>query len=750
MHHSPFDPLKSLIEELQIPAKQVQAVLALLQEGNTIPFIARYRKEQTGNLDEVQVRTIKERWDYLQELEERRETVLKSIESQDKLTEELKQQILACSSKTQLEDLYLPYKPKRRTRAMIARERGLEPLALRIMGQPLDASSPQEEAQAYVDPEKELPDTDSVLKGARDIVAELVAENVEVRSYVREVFEDEGLIQSTVRDEYKDKPSKFEQYYDFSESVKTIPSHRFLAIRRGEREDVLRMQIQLEADPIIAHILRLIPQQPESPFSDELKLATYDAYSRLIATSIETDVCVDLKMRSDRSAVDIFAQNLRTLLLSAPLGGKTVIGIDPGLRTGCKCAVIKETGGFNETATIFLTQGSRELEKAANVLLALVARHSPFAIAIGNGTASRETEAFVRATLKEAKISDVIVVQVSESGASVYSASDVAREEFPELDLTIRGAISIARRLQDPLAELVKVEPKALGVGQYQHDVYQPLLDSKLGEVVESCVNHVGVDLNTASAPLLSYVAGIGPSLAKKIVAHREKQGMFTERKQLKDVSGLGPRAFEQAAGFCRIRQSKHPLDASAVHPERYTLVERMAADHEVKLDELIGNASALKSIDLSRYVSEEVGLPTLNDILDELKKPGRDPRAAFEMPNFREDVTCMEDLKEGMRLEGIVTNVTAFGAFVDIGVHQDGLIHVSELSDTFVKDPSAIVSAGDKLNVRVLEVDLVRKRISLSARSESVKTPARKPGKSKSTRRQPASKFGSNPFAAL
>lgn len=746
---SQFDPLKALTLELQLPATQIGAVLALLREGNTIPFIARYRKERTGNLDEVQVRAIKERSDYITELEERKQTILSSIDAQGKLDTALKAQILACDNKTRLEDLYLPYKPKRRTRAMIAREKGLEPLAQRILSQE-EHCDPLKEAEAFVNTENEIPNGEAALKGARDIVAEIIAENADLRTTVREVFEDEGILHSKVKEKYKDKTSKFEQYYDFSEKVKSIPSHRFLAIRRGEREDFIRMHIEVDPTSLIDQILRSYHCKPESPFGKQLQLAAEDAYTRLIAPSVESDICIELKMRSDRAAVDIFAQNLRTLLLSAPLGGQTVLGIDPGLRTGCKCAIIKDTGAFVETATLFLTQGTREFQKAQNILLALVQKHSPFAIAIGNGTASRETEQFVRQTLKEAQLSHIIVVQVSESGASVYSASEVARDEFPDLDLTVRGAISIARRLQDPLAELVKVEPKALGVGQYQHDVYQPLLESKLEEVVESCVNHVGVDLNTASAPLLSYVAGIGPALAKKIVAHRESKGPFTGRSQLKEVSGLGPRAFEQAAGFCRIRNAHHPLDASAVHPERYSLVEQMAKDHSLALSELVGNKSAVQKIDVSRYISEEAGALTLNDILDELKKPGRDPRAAFEMPRFRDDVNTMDDLKEGMVLEGIVTNVTAFGAFVDIGVHQDGLIHVSELSDSFVRDPSSVVSAGDKLQVRVLEVDLTRKRIALSARSEAPKTPIRKGGKAKAPLPKQGKKFSSNPFSGL
>lgn len=756
MTDSSFDPIPSLVADLGIAKDQIVSVLALLQEGNTIPFIARYRKERIGNLDEVQVRNIKERWEYVQEMEDRRQTILKSIESQGKLTDELKKQILACENKNQLEDLYLPYKPKRRTRAMIAKEKGLEPLSQWIVEQRLDGD-PLSEAEKYIDAEKGVETADDALKGARDIVAEVVAERADVRAYVRDIFETEGVVVSEAKKEWVDKPSKFEQYYQFSEKVSTIPSHRYLAIRRGEKEDVLRMHIAVETDLLCEEILKIVELNPQSPWAGQLQLAVDDSYKRLIESSVETDVCVDLKMRADREAVEIFAQNLRTILLAAPLGSKSVIGVDPGLRTGCKCAAIKDTSAFVDTMTFHLTQGANALERARLSFLAFVEKHQPYAIAIGNGTASRETEAFVREVLKAAGKKDIIVIQVSESGASVYSASEVAREEFPDIDLTIRGAISIGRRLQDPLAELVKVEPKALGVGQYQHDVYQTLLENKLHEVVESCVNHVGVDLNTASAPLLSYVAGVGPSLAKKIVEHREKEGPFTSREQLKKVSGLGPRTFLQAAGFCRIRNGAHPLDASAVHPESYGIVERMAADQGTSLAELVGNASAAGSIDIKPYVTEEVGAFTLKDILDELKKPGRDPRAIFEMPKFREDVTSIEDLRDGMVLEGIVTNVTAFGAFVDVGVHQDGLVHISQLSDRFIKDPSEVVKAGDKLQVQVLEVDVPRKRISMTALiGKAAPSGGKKPQQPRNERkpgtRAPKAKqsFGHNPFASL
>ena len=687
MNTPSFDFIRQLTTELNLSESSIAAVIKLLGEGNTIPFIARYRKEATNNLDETQIRAIQERSNYLQELEDRRQTILQSIESQGKLTDALRNQITTCTTKTELEDLYLPYKPKRRTRAMIAREKGLEPLALRILEQPL-TGSPESEAAAFIDPEKGVNDVEEALNGARDIAAETIAENAVVRAVVREAFASEGIVVSKVVEGKNAAPTKFEQYYDYKEPVSKIPSHRYLAIRRGEREGILEFHITIEADPVLVQIGRIQKLNSKSPFSEQLQKAIQDAYKRLIIPSVETDVRVDLKLNSDRAAVDVFADNLRNLLLSSPLGGRSVIGIDPGLRTGCKCASVDQTGNFLDTITLYLCQGDHAIETAKLQFLKFIAKHKPFAIGIGNGTGGRETESFVRKLLTNAALNEIIVVSVSEAGASVYSASDVAREEFPDLDLTIRGAISIARRLQDPLAELVKVDPKAIGVGQYQHDVHQPLLHDKLYEVVESCVNHVGVELNTASAQLLAHVAGIGASLANKIVKHREKKGAFSSRQQLLEVSGLGPKAFEQAAGFLRVRGGEHPLDASAVHPERYELVEHIAHDLSVPLPALIANTELINRIDIKRYYSQGIGELTLRDILNELKKPGRDPRATFERPAFREDVQTMKDLKLGMKLEGIVTNVTAFGAFVDIGVHQDGLIHVSELTDRFIKDP--------------------------------------------------------------
>jgi uncharacterized protein len=701
--------LPKISAECQVSTAQVACVLNLLQAANTIPFIARYRKEATGDLDEVVIRSIEERFNYVVELENRRESILESINNQNKLDDDLKNKILACESKTQLEDLYLPYKPKRRTRATIAREKGLEPLAMLMLEQALGIA-PEEEATKYLSLEKEVVDSKAALRGARDIVAEILAQNSQWRAFIRNIYSTQGLIKSSKRDDVS-APTKFEQYYDFSEALRHIPSHRYLAIARGERENILRMTLVAPREDIFAHAYDLFKLNKNSAFASELELAIADAFQRLVQPSVESDVCVELKIKSDKDAIDIFAHNLRTILLGAPLGSYTVLGIDPGLRTGCKCAIVESTGKFIDHALINLV-GSRT-DHAEAILLALVAKHKPKAIAVGNGTGGRETEAFVRKLVGK----DIIVVLVNESGASVYSASEVARDEFPDLDLTIRGAISIARRLQDPLSELVKVEPKALGVGQYQHDVYQPLLEKKLHEVVESCVNQVGVELNTASAPLLSYVAGIGPNVAKNIVSFREQNGKFKTRHELKKVPGLGPKTFEQAAGFLRLRDGSNPLDASAVHPERYSVVERIAQDLGVNLKSLVGNSCYVSAIKINSYVSDELGLLTLRDIIEELKKPGRDPRAIFESPAFRDDINDISDLHAGLILEGVVTNVAAFGAFVDIGVHQDGLVHISELSEQFVRDASAVVKAGDKLKVEVLAVDIPRKRITLSAR---------------------------------
>lgn len=710
------DSLPKLVEELKISPRQIAAVARLLAEGNTIPFIARYRKEVHGNLDEVQIGRIQERLNYHRELDERRATIIKSIESQGKLTDELKAKIIACETKTALEDLYLPFKPKRRTRAMIARERGLEPLADKILAQ--DAGDAELDAEAFVDEEKGVKTAQEALAGARDIVAEKISEDAEIRGQVRDAYTNKSEVVSEVVEPKPAEPTKFEQYYDFREPLRLIPSHRYLAIRRGQTEGVLRLRLELDGTPLIDDIKAKYGIKTGTSYGMQLSMAAEDAYKRLISPSVEIDVSVEAKLKADRSAVDIFAGNLRNLLMAAPLGSHRVIGVDPGLRTGCKCAVLDATGKFIATSTFYLVKGDRGMMEAQVDLCKLIQKFKPEAIAIGNGTGGRETEAFIRDVLKKAGIKGVVVVSVNEAGASVYSASDTARDEFPDLDLTIRGAISIGRRLMDPLAELVKIDPKAIGVGQYQHDVYQPMLAEKLDEVVESCVNLVGVELNTASAPLLARVSGVGSAMAKRIVKYRDENGAFKNRKELLKVPSLGPKAFEQAAGFLRIRGGTDPLDASAVHPERYALVSTMAKDLGVEVSALIGNTALVDSINLRNYISDDVGELTLRDIVSELKKPGRDPRAAFEMPKFLDDVTTIEDVRPGMQIEGVVTNVTAFGAFVDIGVHQDGLVHVSQISDNFVSDPSEVVKAGDKLKVTVVDVDLSRKRIALSARS--------------------------------
>ena len=716
--------ISKIAVELAIRPESVGAVVKLLGEGSTVPFIARYRKEAHGNLDEVQIGKIQERLAYFTELLERKDTILKSIDEQGKLTDDLRRKIAACWQKSALEDLYQPYKPKRRTRAQVAKEKGYEPLADAIWegswkGGPVAGwnGGTVEEGGAP---------TDEDLQFARDILAERIADIADVRGAVRQAFATKSVVKSEVVSPKPTEPTKFEQYYEFSEPIATIPSHRYLAIRRGQAEKVLWVKLELDREPVVERMLeiveetRALPRATPGACARQIRLAAEDAYKRLLAPSCEIDVTVEKKAEADRAAVEVFAENLRHLLLAAPLGGKAVLAIDPGIRTGCKVAMIDATGKYLGKTVIFPQQ--KKLEAAKAVAL-IVAKYHVEAVAVGNGTAGRETEAFVRETLKTLKaqhpeIPTPIVVSVSEAGASVYSASEIARQEFPDLDLTVRGAISIGRRLQDPLAELVKIDPKAIGVGQYQHDVQQTLLGAKLDEVVVSCVNGVGVELNTASAPLLERVSGLSAALAKAIVAWRDANGRFASRDDLKKVKGLGPKAFEQCAGFLRIRGARNPLDASAVHPERYALVERMAADVGLGVGDLVGNSLAAKKIDIRKYITNDVGEPTLKDIVAELVKPGRDPRQTFEPPKFREDVTKIEDVREGMKLEGVVTNVTAFGAFVDIGVHQDGLVHLSELSDNYVSDPASVVKAGDRLQVTVIGVDRARGRISLSAKT--------------------------------
>ena len=657
-----------ITEALALPPRGVTAVLDLIEGGATVPFIARYRKEATGGLDEVQIRAIAERADYLRDLDARKLTVLAAIEEQGKLTPSLRARIDACRSKTELEDLYLPFKRSRRTKAMIAREQGLEPLARRILEQP-SRGNLRDEAARFVDAAKEVPNIEAALAGAREIVTETVSEEASVRAYQRETF---------------------------------------------ARQGVLRAKVEVDDRRVKQRIAQLMCHDVRSPFGAELEQAIDVAYSKRLTPSITKQVRADAAVMAERQAIQVFAENLENLLLAAPFGERAVVAIDPGIRTGCKCVALSATGRFLANITIYPLRSEGEKARAEAELVSFVRKHAPAAVAVGDGTGGRETESFTRDALKRAHI-DASVVSVSEAGASIYSASDIAREEHPDLDLTVRGAISIGRRLQDPLAELVKLDPKSIGVGQYQHDVDQSALGKKLGEVVESCVNRVGVDLNTASAPLLSHVAGIGPKLAQNIVAHRDSKGRFDGRRALLRVKGLGPKAFEQAAGFLRVRDAKSPLDASGVHPERYALVERMAKDLRLKVADLVGDSSKARAIDLQRYVGDGVGEPTLRDIVAELEKPGRDPRERFEITSFRDDVRELEDLKEGMQLQGLVTNVTAFGAFVNIGVHQDGLLHISQLADHFVRDPTTEVKVGQRVIVRVLSVDLARRRISLS-----------------------------------
>jgi protein Tex len=699
--------------ELGLSEKQVAATLRLFGDGATLPFIARYRKEATGGLDEVQLRDVRDRAGYLTELEERRAAILESIAEQGRLDDALRRRIESADTKQALEDLYLPYKPKRRTRATIARERGLEPLADRLWSGAVDDAGARAEAARYVSTERGVEAAEDALQGARDILAEVVAEDAELRGWVRDRTRERGNVVSRAArgKETSSEAARFRDYFSFSQAATRIPSHRMLAIRRGEAEEVLSWSIEAPVDEILSWLTRRVIGRRGA--REELGRVAEDAYRRLISPSIQTELRLELKAAAEAEAMDIFGRNLEQLLLAAPAGERSVLGIDPGFRTGAKLAVVSSTGAVLETATLYLHQPDR----FAAGIRALVARHEPAFVAIGNGTASRETERAVRQALDGASAPGLVLV--NESGASVYSASDIAREELPDLDVSLRGAVSIARRLQDPLAELVKIDPKAIGVGQYQHDVDQPRLKRRLDEVVQVCVNRVGVELNTASAALLSHIAGLGPTLARNITEHRDRQGGIRSRKELLDVPRLGPKAFEQAAGFLRIRGAEHPLDRTAVHPERYALVERMARDVGRPLGELIENEAAVSAIPLDRYVSEDVGLPTLEDIADELLRPARDPRDSFEPPAFRADVAEVKDLKEGMKLEGVVTNVVAFGAFVDIGVHQDGLVHVSQLADRFVRDPADVVQVGQKVAVTVLSVDLERNRIGLSMRSQ-------------------------------
>jgi uncharacterized protein len=693
---------------LNVPLHGLTATIALLDEGGTVPFIARYRKEATGNLDEVQIRDIEEKLAYFRELEERRKTILASIEEQGKLTPELKARIEASLEKSELEDLYLPYKPKRRTKATIAREKGLEPLALYLWAQEAGELGLEALAATFVNAEKGVATVAEALEGARHIVAEMVSENADLRKGLRQMMFDEGVVVSRKMEAAVDEQEKFKMYYDYREPVAKIPSHRMLAIRRGESEEVLYFLIELEPLRAVTWLKSHVLREP-GDWTAQLEMAVEDSYHRLLNSSIQTEIRLELKKRSDLEAIAVFRENLQNLLLAAPAGQLGVLGIDPGIRTGCKVAVVDETGKFLENSVIYPQQHA---DSAGKTLKDLIVKHKVRAIAIGNGTASRETDAFVRDFLRNTGLNEVFSVMVNESGASIYSASDIARQEFPDLDLTVRGAISIARRLQDPLAELVKIDPKSIGVGQYQHDVDQRQLQGSLEAVIESCVNRVGVELNTASWALLRYVAGISERTAQKIVEYRNENGRFRSRVQLTAVPGIGPKTFEQAAGFLRIRGGDNPLDMTGVHPESYVVVEQIAGSLGVGVGDIIADPGLLAGVKKEGLAA---GVYTLNDILEELKKPGRDPRDKFVAPSFKEGVKEIADVQPGMVLEGVVTNVTKFGAFVDVGVHQDGLVHISELSNRYIQDPSEVVKAGQIVKVKVLSADAKTKRIALS-----------------------------------
>ncbi|TDQ19431.1 uncharacterized protein DFQ04_1252 [Algoriphagus boseongensis] len=703
-----------IASELGVRPHQVQATIELLDGGATVPFISRYRKEVTGTLDEVQVATIRDRIEQLRELDKRREAILKSIEEQGKLTPELKKSIEGAETMAKLEDIYLPYKPKRRTKATIAREKGLEPLAELIFAQ--NSIDLEAEAEKYFSPEKEVNSIEEALQGARDIIAEWINENAPLREKMRKLFWEEGIFTSRVIPGKEIEAIKYKDYFDWSEPIKTAPSHRVLAMRRGEKELFLMLDSCPDEASSLSIMEREILQGFANSSADQVKLAIKDCYRRLLKPSMETEIRLMTKKKADEEAIRVFAENLRQLLLGAPLGEKSVMAIDPGFRTGCKLVCLGPQGQLMHYEAIFPHEPQRQTAAAGMTIKGLVERFKIQAIAIGNGTAGRETEAFVKGL---GLPKSIIITMVNESGASIYSASEVARNEFPDLDLTVRGAVSIGRRLMDPLAELVKIDPKSIGVGQYQHDVDQNALKNSLDDTVMSAVNGVGVEVNTASKELLTYVSGLGPVLAQNIVDYRMENGPFSSRAQLKKVPRLGEKAYEQAAGFLRIRNAKHPLDSSAVHPERYDLVEKMAKDLKASVQDLMSSEELRNQIILKNYVSETVGLPTLQDILEELAKPGRDPRESFEVFQFQEGVNSMADLKVGMKLPGIVTNITAFGAFVDIGVHQDGLVHLSHLADRFVKDPNEVVSVAQKVQVTVMEVDIQRKRIGLSMKAD-------------------------------
>lgn len=704
--------VEQIARELSLTRQNVKAVATLLSEDATIPFISRYRKELTGSMDEVMISKIRDRIEQLSELDKRRESIIASIEKQEKLTPALMQSIVMAGSLAELEDIYLPFKPKRKTRASAAKEKGLEPLAAKILTQ--EKLDLEQHAATFIDAEKNVPTIEEALSGARDIIAEWISENQDTRKHIRDLFWREGIIESRVLKGKEAEGQKYKDYFEWTEPIFKIPSHRLLAMRRGEKEGILSLDIYPPEEMVISAIERqYITTAGEC--ADQLRLAVKDSYKRLLKPSLETEVRMESKMKADEDAIHVFADNLKELLLAPPLGQKNVLALDPGFRTGCKVACLDRQGKLLHHDVIYPHEPQRQKEKAAALIKSLCDKYGVEAISIGNGTAGRETETFVKSIGLPHKI---VIVMVNESGASVYSASEVAREEFPHEDITVRGAVSIGRRLMDPLAELVKIDAKSIGVGQYQHDVDQAKLKQGLDDVVMRCVNSVGVEANTASKELLSYVSGLSPSLARNIVEFRNQHGPFKDRDSLMKVARLGEKVFVQAAGFLRIHEAENPLDASAVHPESYPIVKQMAQDLGCSVKDLMTSAERRKQLDLKKYVTGTVGLPTLNDILTELEKPGRDPRKEFEFFSFADGINTIADLKVGMPLDGIVTNVTAFGAFVDIGVHQDGLVHISHLADEFIKDPKEVVTVQQKVRVTVVEVDVARKRIGLSMKT--------------------------------
>lgn len=703
---------KNIVEDLELDMGSVVGAIELFSQGATVPFIARYRKERTGGLDEIQLRKVRDKMLYYAELEKRKETIVESIASQGKLSDELKSKIISCREKQVLEDLYLPYKPKKQTKATVAMEKGLGPLAVILSRQ--QAAGPVEDiVKPFINSEKGVDTLEDALAGAIDILVENINDDADIRKWLREHFSKTGLIVTSPFKEWADKKSKYDMYYNFREYVRDSQSHRLLAIRRGAKEKVIYWDIEADKDQAIAHIESRVVINKGFVLIDAVRTAVKKAYTRM-TTSIRYEVFSNRLEEAEEEAINVFSKNLRNLLLDPPAGHKMIMGVDPGFVTGCKVAVVDNWGNFLEFETIFPHPPQNNKQDAGEAIAGMVRKHKVELIAIGNGTASRETMTFVKAVIRHNNLENVKPIMVSEAGASVYSASEVAIEEFPKLDVTVRGAISIARRLQDPLSELVKVDPKSIGVGQYQHDVNQRALKSSLDSVVESCVNYVGVELNTASKELLKHISGLGDVLAENIVKFREKKGAFSSRKDLMNVPMLGERAYEQCAGFLRIRSSKNALDNSSIHPESYHIVEKMAEDLSIGVDKLVGNKDMVKRVSLKDYVTETTGLPTLEDIKTELLKPGLDPRKEFSSVEFREDVQEISDLKPDMKLFGKITNVTNFGAFVDIGVHQDGLIHISNLSRKFVKDPHDEVSVGDRVRVKVLSVDTELKRIDL------------------------------------